>query len=349
LVTRYAPPSMQAIVGGRSTVSVMTDKDAIVLASKSAGPAVVTIVSIFPGEAQPGPFGLPTGPAQPQRGLGSGFFFAYEGKHYVMTNAHVVTDKNGRVAEKITVRTSEGKEYPAKIVGASPQDQQDLAVIAPQGVPADQPVLPLGDSSSAAVGSWAIAVGSPFGFDNTVTVGVVSRKGYTPLGDAGNRYLIQTDAAINSGNSGGPLLDLGGNVIGVNEMIYSPTQTNLGIGFAIPINQAKELLYFLVHRGPWVGLGAQPNSAGLSHYFGLSTAEGVVVESVFPGSPAAKAGLRQLDVIVQIDAKAVKTPDDMQAAILAHKIGEKITFLIVRGKDRTPITVTGGTIPAGAI
>jgi serine protease Do len=337
LLSRFAP-AVQAVVGGKSTVSVETDKDAIVQAVKKISPAVVTINAISHVQ-ETGPFGIPMGPEQARHSLGSGFFFEYSGKKYVMTNVHVIQG-----AQELTIRTNEGKDYQAKIVGESPQD---LAVIEPVGVPADQAVLPLGDSNSIPVGSWVIAVGSPFGFDNTVTVGVVSRKGYTPLGDMGNRYLIQTDAAINSGNSGGPLLDLGGNVIGVNEMIFSPTQTNLGIGFAIPINQAKELLYFLVNRGPWVGVGAEPNSAGLARYFSLESSEGVVVSEVAPNSPAARAGLRQLDIILQVDSVAVKTPEDLQKAILVHKIGDKITFQIQRGKQRTSVTVQAGTIPEG--
>jgi serine protease Do len=334
---RYAPRTMQEIVRGRSTVSVQTETDAIVTAAREAAPAVVTITALSRGQAA-GPFGL-RGPAQTRRSSGSGFFFDYQGKKYVMTNTHVIAG-----AQELSLRTSDGQDYPAKLVTAS---QQDLAVLEAVGVPADQATLPLGDSDTAAVGSWVLAIGSPFGIDNTVTVGVVSRKGFTPM-DQGGRDFIQTDASINSGNSGGPLIDLGGNVIGVNQMILSPTQTSLGIGFAIPVNQAKELLYFLVNRGPWVGVGTQPNSPGLSNYLELETAEGVVVAEVVPGSPAARAGLRRLDVILQVDGKAVKNPDELQTAILKHTIGANMAFLVQRGSQRMTVQVTGGTIPAGS-
>ena len=345
LVSRWAPRGL-VVSGAPGVVTVENDKNAIVQAAAKASPAVVTIH--VTQRVQPtGPFGLPMGPQQNIPSLGSGFFFDYQGKKYVLTNTHVLTGGTSQLADHVTISTVEGKEYPAKIVGAS---QQDLAVLAPSGVPADQPTLPLGDSEKAPVGSWVIAIGSPFGIDNTVTVGVISRKGPTPLGDqGGNRYVIQTDAAINKGNSGGPLIDLGGNVIGVNEMILSPTETSLGIGFAIPVNQAKDLLYFLVNRGPWVGIGTQPNSPGLSKYFKLDTKEGVVVMQVAVGSPAARAGLRELDVILQIDGAPVKIPDDVQKAILAHKIGEKISFSIQRGRDKQTLTIAGGTIPAGAL
>ena len=341
LVSRLAAPQATPEVAGRSvSVTVETEKDAIVQTAAQASPAVVTIHATSRVQT-PGPLGLPFGSPGTRRSLGSGFFFEHNGKKYVLTNTHVIAG-----ADQVAIRTVEGQEYPAKILGAS---RQDLAVLDPQGVPADQPVLPLGDSDQVPVGAWVLAIGSPFGIDNTVTVGVVSRKGYTPLGSQlGDRYLIQTDAAINEGNSGGPLIDLGGNVIGVNEMILSPTQTNLGIGFAIPVNEAKELLYFLINRGPWLGIGTQPNSPGLARYFGLSTEKGLVVVHVAPDSPAAKASVQQLDVILQVDAKAVETPEDLGKLILAHKIGDTITLLIQRGSDRQTLEVQAGTIPEGA-
>lgn len=337
-MSRYLPRGASEVVQSRSTVSVTTDKDAIVRAVRAAAPAVVTITAI--SQAQPtGPFGMPFGAPQTRRGLGSGFFFDYQGKKYVMTNTHVVAG-----AQQLTVRTSDGKDYQARLVTAS---DQDLAVLEVIGAPADQPTLPLGNSDTAPVGSWVIAIGSPFGIDNTVTVGVISRKGFTPIDEQG-RDLIQTDASINSGNSGGPLLDLGGNVIGINEMIFSPTQTNLGIGFAIPINQAKQMLYFLVNRGPWVGVATQPNSPGLSGYLGLETKEGVVVAQVVQGSPAARAGIEPLDVILQVDGQPIKNPEELQTAVLKHKIGDTIAFLVQRGREQRTVQIQGGTIPAGS-
>jgi serine protease Do len=319
--------------------SVEYEQSQIVQAAAKAAPAVVTITATARAEAI-GPFGLPfPGGGAERRSLGSGFFFDFNGKQYILTNTHVIAG-----AQELDVRTTTGEEFRARKLGASPAD---LAVIEPISGPAKPPVLPLGDSDRIPVGAWVIAVGSPFGFDNTVTVGVVSRKGYTQIGQDQSRYLIQTDAAINEGNSGGPLIDIAGNVIGVNEMIFSPTQTNLGIGWAIPINEAKELMYFLINRGPWLGLATAPNTPGLARAAGLSTSEGLVIYQVIPDSPAAKAGLQQGDVILQIDALAIKKPEDLQKAVLAHKIGDRITIVVQRGKEQKTLTVEAGRVPEG--
>jgi len=160
--------------------------------------------------------------------------------------------------------------------------------------------------------------------------------------------VIQTDASINQGNSGGPLVDLGGNVIGINYAIYSPTATNLGIGFAIPINQAKEMMYFLVNRGPWIGLAkALPNSPGFARWAHLRTAEGIVVLDVVPEGPLARARVQSGDVILAIDGKPVSKLEEIDQIVLGHKIGETITLTIQRGTEQLPVSVEAGTIPEG--
>lgn len=320
-----------------TAASVDYEQSQIVKVAAEASPAVVTITAISPASA--GPFGSPFGGGRARQSLGSGFFFDFGGKQYILTNNHVIQG-----ARELTVRMTSGEEFRARTLGASPAD---LAVIEPVGGPAHPPTLPLGDSDSIPVGAWVVAVGSPFGIDNTVTVGVVSRKGPTPISEDQSRYLIQTDAAINSGNSGGPLLDVAGNVIGVNQMIFSPTQTNLGIGWAIPINEAKELMYFLINRGPWLGLRTAPNNPGLAREAGLATSEGLVVFEVIPQSPAARAGLEPGDVILQVDALAIKKPEDLQKAILAHKIGDRISVVAQRGKEQKTFTVEAGRVPEG--
>ena len=330
-------PALSGVARPGGTISVKTDQDAIVQAVKKAAPGVVTVTTVSTAPASQGPFGLPAGPPQERQGLGSGFVFEQDGRKLILTNMHVVEG-----AQQVTVHTAAGQEFAGKVLGAS---GEDLAVIEPVNPPADLATIPLGDSESIPVGAWVIAIGSPFGFDNTVTVGVVSRKGYAQTGPGSGRYLIQTDAAINSGNSGGPLLDLGGNVIGINEMIFSPTQTNLGIGWAIPINEAKELMYFLINHGPWVGVGAVPNSPGLARYLGLGTDQGVVVADVASGSPAARAGLQVKDVILQIDGQPVKTREDLRKLILARKIGDKLSFSIQRDGQGMTVEVEAGTAP----
>jgi S1-C subfamily serine protease len=317
-------------------VPVEYDQNNIVKAVAKDAPGVVTITAT--SVVQPtGPLGMPWGPGEERKSLGSGFFFDFNGKAYILTNTHVVAN-----AQDLIVRMSNGEQFRGRLVGESPED---LAVIEPMGGPAHPPVLPLGNSDKIPVGAWAIAVGSPFGFDNTVTLGVISHKGYIQLGQGQSRDLIQTDAAINEGNSGGPLLDIAGNVVAVNEMIYSPTQTNLGIGWAIPVNKAKELMNFLINGGPWIGVSTMPNSPGLARTAGLKTSEGLIIFQVAPQSPAATAGLQAGDVILQADALAIKTPEDLQKTVLAHKIGDRITLVIQRGADKKTVSVEAGRAP----
>jgi serine protease Do len=338
-------------VGSAVPVPVEYEQSSIVKAVAKDAPGVVTITATSVVQ-QTTPFGLPFGPGAERHSLGSGFFFDFNGKQYILTNTHVIAG-----AQELTVRMSNGDQFSARKLGASPED---LAVIEPINGPAHPPVLALGNSDRIPVGAWVIAVGSPFGFSNTVTVGVVSHKGPIQIGDTqssmsgegpaaamASRDLIQTDAAINEGNSGGPLIDTGGNVIAVNEMIFSPTQTNLGIGWAIPINKAKELMTFLINGGPWIGVTTLANSPGLARRAGLQTGQGLLIYRVVSDSPAATAGLREGDVILQVDAVAIKTPDDLQKAILAHKIGDRITFVIQRGQAKKTLTVEAGRVPQG--
>jgi len=345
LYDRYRPtPLSSAALAAESppptaTVSPEYAESAIVKTVARAAPAVVTITAIS-RIPEAGFFGIPFfDQPRARQSLGSGFFFDYEGRKLILTNTHVIAG-----ATELTVRMTNGEEFAARKLGASPAD---VAVIEPVRGPANPPVLPLGDSDKIPVGAWVIAVGSPFGFDNTVTVGVVSRKGYTRIGPNQSRYLIQTDAAINEGNSGGPLLDLSGHVVGINEMIFSPTQTNLGIGWAIPVNEVKELMYFLINRGPWIGVTTTPNSRGLARYFSLGTSEGMLVVQVVPNSPAARAGLQPGDVILQVDSVNIKTAEQFTRAILAHKIGESIQLGIQRGSERLTLQVEAGKVPEG--
>jgi S1-C subfamily serine protease len=190
-----------------------------------------------------------------------------------------------------------------------------------------------------------IAVGNPFDYEYTVTVGVVSAKGYRPVEPGKQRKVIQTDAAINVGNSGGPLVDLGGNVVGINYAIYSPTGTTAGIGFAIPINEARTLARLLIEGGPWVGLpanGLMVNSPGLKAHFNLPTDRGVVIFYIEPGSPADRAGLQMGDIILSVDGQVVKDGEQVQDIILTHSIGDVIRFEIQRGDRILRVDVVAG-------
>jgi len=199
------------------------------------------------------------------------------------------------------------------------------------------------------VGEWVIAMGNPFGhYTGTVTVGVVSATGFREVGPEQRRNVIQTDAAINRGNSGGPLLNLAGQVVGINYAIYSENRemTTVGIGFAIPINEAKLMLHFLIHGGPWLGIGdIVPNSPGFARYAGLATDQGVVVMEVFAGGPAAQAGLREGDVIMSVGGKTVINGEDLREAILAQEIGQQVPVVINRAGQQTTLNITAGRIP----
>ncbi len=331
-VTSLQPPPSQP-----QPVKVVSEDEAVIEAAQKVSRGVVKIISTHLIEPSGFFFSLP--PLE-QTGIGSGFVFEYEGKKLILTNTHVVGGAN-----RLVVKTIDGSEFEAKKLGADPAN--DIAVIEPVAAPVNLVALPLGDSAQVQVGQRVIAVGNPFDFENTVTAGIISAKG--PREIAGKkREVLQTDAAINTGNSGGPLVDLGGNVIGINFAIFSPTKTNLGIGFAIPINQAKEMMYFLVNRGPWVGLlNLQPNSQGLARYLQLRTDKGLVVIAVAEGSPVAQAGIEPGDVLLEVDGEPVSEVDKLRKKIRSHKIGETIRLTVQRGNQLHEVEVKAGTIPEG--
>jgi len=324
-------------------ISVVTDEDAIVKAVAQADPAVVKIVATTVREPS-NPFEFFFGEPRVQQGIGSGFAVEYQGRKIVLTNAHVVGE-----AREIRVQTRDGQEHVGTVLGMD--RPSDVAVLELEGDLEGLATVSVGNSDHLSIGEWVVAIGHPFAFDHTVTVGVVSAQGQRPLGgtpDSPVRNVIQTDAAINQGNSGGPLVNLAGEVVGINSMIFSPTGTSLGIGFAIPINDAMQIVHFLMARGPWVGIErAMPNSAGLARYLGLQTDRGVVVLSVMPDSPAASAGLREGDVILSIDGEQITNSDQLRSAVFARQIGDTLTFAIQRGTEQLDLQVKAGTIPEG--
>lgn len=335
-----APPvvSQPPTAGGGSTRLVVTsDQNAIVDAVKKCGPSVVKIVA---AQEPTNAWDYFNGGGQERVGIGSGFIFTYEGKQFVFTNNHVIQG-----AQKLLVKLTDGRQIEGRIAGA--EETSDVGVVELVNPPADLKSLPLGDSTKLEVGEWVIAIGNPFDYENTVTVGIVSAKGYRPVGDDRYQDVIQTDAAINTGNSGGPLLNLAGEVVGINYRIYSTTGATVGIGFAIPINTAKQMLYFLSQGGPWIGLGETvPNNPGLAQYLGLTTADGVVVVNPMRSGPAAQAGVRPRDVILSVDSQPVKGTDQLRDRLLAHKIGDTITLQVARGEQKLDIKVVAGRHPS---
>jgi serine protease Do len=277
----------------------------------------------------------PRGPLRPF-GLGSGFVVSPDG--FIVTNAHVVEN-----AEEITVRFSDKKELIAKVVGAD--TRSDVAVIKVEAK--DLPVVKIGDVKRLRVGEWVIAIGSPFGFSNTVTAGIVSATSRENLSGDPNLDavpFIQTDVAVNPGNSGGPLLNMRGEVVGINSQIFSRTGSFAGISFAIPIDYAFNVADQLMKTGRVVrgriGVGIQNVTKDLSDSLGLGKAQGAAVSNVEEGSPASKAGLEVGDVILRIDGRAVEGSADLSRTIRALKPGTKITLGVWRGGKPRDIVVT---------
>jgi serine protease Do len=255
-----------------------------------------------------------------QRGVGSGFVMNREG--YILTNNHVIED-----ADQIKVKLSNGKEYEAKVVGRDPKT--DLALVKINGA-SDLHSLTLGNSDDLKVGSWVVAVGSPFGLEQTVTAGIVSSKGRV-IGSGPYDNFIQTDAAINPGNSGGPLVNLQGEVIGINTAIIASGQ---GIGFAIPVNAAKEIASQLQEKGHvtrgWLGVGIQGVTPELAKSFGLKENKGALVAQVFSGSPAEKAGIEQGDVILEFNGKEVSDSNELPRIVASTPVGKEVSVKVSR-------------------
>ncbi|HAH06577.1 MAG TPA: peptidase [Elusimicrobia bacterium] len=338
-----------------------TLQDEFAALAKSAKPAVVNISTVREEQYLVQPnyyFGAPDDlfgqfygqPTRPKvythrtGGVGSGFLFDPSG--HVITNDHVVRDAT---EIKVTLTSPEGKEesLPGTVVGRDPN--LDLAVVQVQAK-RRFPFLRLADSDKVRVGEWAVAIGSPFSLEQTLTVGVVSAVRQS-LSIEGRPYrnLIQTDAAINQGNSGGPLLNLDGEVIGVNTAIFSPSGASAGIGFAIASNEIKLALEYLLagRQSPlgWLGVEAAPVDDLIMRRFNLPSADGVIVSAVMPGGPAQEAGLRRGDAIVALDGKPVQSPQDLVARITRIRPGTQVPLGIVRKGAAQTLSVRIGKRP----
>jgi S1-C subfamily serine protease len=338
-----------------SPAAALTRQSFVAAAVRRSGPAVVTIDTVrrVASAGRGGSagllndpffrqfFGLPFTPMPPsqrtERGQGSGVIIQSDG--LVLTNAHVVEG-----SDRVTVGLQGGQRYEARVVGAD--KLTDLALLRLSG-PGPWAVAPLGNSEALQVGDWAIAVGNPFGLDNTVTLGIVSslNRNASKLGITDKRLdLIQTDAAINPGNSGGPLLNADGEVVGINTLVRSGP--GAGLGFAIPINRARAIVNQLLSTGrvshPVIGVGLmplpQPNSLGLS--------SGVVVGSLQPGGPAERGGLRQGDVILQAAGRSLKSASQLVAAVEATGVGRPLDLRILRAGSSFDLRVIPAELTA---
>ena len=290
-------------------------------------------------------FGPPMQPhgknQRPVRGLGSGFIVSADG--LIMTNAHVVAD-----ASEITVRLDDKRELQAKLVGLDKLTDIALLRIPAKGLP----TIPIGDPAKARVGDWVLAIGSPFGFDNSVTAGIVSAKSRS-LPDENYVPFIQTDVAVNPGNSGGPLLNLDGEVIGINSQIYSRSGGYQGLSFAIPIDVAEQIKAQLLATGKVtrgrLGISIQGLNQALAKSFGLDAVQGALVSQVEPDSPAAKAGIQAGDVILEFNGATVEDSSSLPPMVGATKPGSKAKIKVWRERKERTLTATIGEMPSEAV
>jgi serine protease Do len=312
---------------------------AVVKAVQTVGPAVVNIDTVSRPkrtmfDAFPEFFGEP----QPQQGQGSGW--VYDGRNgYIVTNEHVIHG-----ADEITVTMPDKKQYDAKLIG---RDRvSDVAVVKIEAK--NLPSAKLSNAGDPVIGSWAIAIGNPFGFQNTVTVGVISATARRLKAPDGREMenLIQTDAAINPGNSGGPLCNIDGSVVGMNTAIIPYGQ---GLGFAISAETIAKVVPELIKNGriirPWTGFAYGDMSPKLARWFRVTYTEGVIIQ-VYRGFAAEEAGLKTGDIIVEAGGKPIKTSEELESVVEKLKVGDKLPLVVVRDDGRTKATVILGEMPA---
>jgi serine protease DegQ len=318
-------------------------------AAKRAAPAVVSINTSRTARRSPGSddpwfrfFFGDEGGQQLRVGLGSGVIVSTDG--YILTNNHVVEG-----ADEIAVTLNDSRHARGKVIGTDPDT--DLAVLK---VELDKlPVITLGNSDGLQVGDQVLAIGNPFGVGQTVTAGIVSALGRSQLGINTFENFIQTDAAINPGNSGGALVDVSGNLQGINTAIYSRSGGSMGIGFAVPASTAKQVLQDLVKEGKvtrgWIGVEPHDLSPELARTFGAKASAGAIVIGVLQGGPAARAGLRPGDVITRVGDKPVDNVQELLTTVAALKPGSPVQFQVQRGGEPLQVAVTPSTRPSNPI
>jgi serine protease Do len=320
------PQAVSAPAASAARAAALPDFASIV---QRVGPAVVNITTAGTRKA-----GAPL-PEMPVQGQGSGFILSAEG--IVLTNAHVVQNAN-----EVTVKLTDRREFRAEVMGADPAT--DIAVLRIDA--RDLPVVELGDPARARVGDWVVAIGSPFGFENSVTAGIVSAKGRSLPGDVYVPF-IQTDVAVNPGNSGGPLFSLDGKVIGINSQIYSRSGGYQGLSFAIPIDMALRVKDQILATGhathARLGVNVQTMNQALAESFGLERAEGALVAAVAPDSAAEKAGLQPGDVVLSFNGRPVGDSGELAAMVGESTPGAKVQLEVLRKGERRTLAATLGT------
>jgi len=283
-------------------------------------------------------FGSPRGGGERmRRGQGTGVIVTEDG--YILTNSHVV-----RGANEVTVKLHDGRTFTAEIVGVDAKTDLAVLKIGATGLLAAE----LGDSDVMEVGDWVLAIGSPFGLDQTVTAGIVSAKGRANVGIADYEDFLQTDAAINPGNSGGPLVNMRGQVIGINTAIASRSGGNMGVGFAIPANMAHMVMKSIIRDGKvnrgWLGAAVQDLGVNLARSFGYDSTEGVLIGDVVKDSPAEAAGLQAGDIVTHYNGKKVRRAHHLRNAVAATRPGSKGTLTVFRNGKTLKLDVTVGRL-----
>lgn len=340
------PPAARPAVTS-PVASALPDFTALV---EQYGPAVVNVAVVgkreeiadFPNFAPGDPFGeffrrfgqpIPRGQVPVPRGQGSGFIVSSDG--YILTNAHVVAN-----AEEVTVKTTDRREHSAKIVGLD--EKTDVAVLKIEAT--NLPTVKIGDPSTLKPGEWVIAIGSPFGLENSVTAGIVSATARSmPSAESNYAQFIQTDVAVNPGNSGGPLFNMRGEVVGINSQIYSRTGGYMGLSFAVPIDVANNVKEQLIKTGKVtrsrIGVSIQDVNAQLAESFGLDRPRGALVGMVEEGAPGDKAGLKAGDVILSIDGVEIDTSSQVPGIIANKKPGSNVQIEVWRNGKARRLTV----------
>ena len=350
LPTRPAPVTVREAPPAAGSDDERRDQGSYREAARAALPAVVHIYTTQIVNHQRHPllddpvfrhfFGeRPEAPPQRNSGLGSGVLVSSNG--YILTNFHVI-----EAASDIQVSLNDGHTHKATVIGSDPES--DLAVLQ---IKADKlPAITFGQMENLRVGDVVLAIGNPFGVGQTVTMGIVSALGRSHLGINTFENFIQTDAAINPGNSGGALVDVEGNLVGINTAIYSRTGGSHGIGFAIPVSSARNIMEQIIQNGAvtrgWIGVEAQEITPELAESFGLPDNEGALIAGVVRGSPADAAGIRPGDVLLTVGGKAAKDPLVMLELIAALKPDERSTFRLRRDKNMIETQVRIGKRPA---
>jgi serine protease DegQ len=338
-----AVPVLQAPAQGRGGISSGSYRDA-------AGRAMPAVVNILTSKALPQNHPLLRDPffrrffgdraprTEQQASLGSGVIVSPEG--YILTNNHVV-----EAADEIEVVLADGRKLPAKVVGTDPETDLAVIRIAERGLP----VIVLGNSDQAKVGDVVLAIGNPFGVGQTVTMGIVSAVGRNNLHINQFENFIQTDAAINFGNSGGALVDTAGNLIGINSAIYSQSGGSVGIGFAIPVSTAKTVMDAIIKNGQvvrgWIGIETQDITPELAEGFGLARKSGAIIAGVVRGGPADRAGIRPGDILSAVQGQPVGDTNQMLTLISSLPPGQKTQFTVIRKNQSATLEVLVGKRP----